>query len=141
MRLRGGGELKIAFASTDEQDEEINQLILNLRSNVLVQYISREELEIYDDLGLLQFASNRNLYNGTLREAFQLMTALQVVTDIIDRVANTTLVLEEKYNQIFALNVEKINYYGLFFPFNLQFFHSDKEGLNSDKRVLTERMM
>ena len=123
-RWRG---LKIAFASTDEQEEEINQLIMNLRSTVLSQDISREELERYDEMGLLQFAPHRNLYNGTLREAYQLMTALQIVTDIIDVFVNSGGDLEEKYYQMFTRNVEKINYYGLFFPFDLQFFHSDRE--------------
>ena len=129
------------FASTNEQEEEINQLIMNLRSNVLSQYMPKEELEIYDEMGLLQFAPNSNLYNGTLREAYQLMTALQIVTDIIDVLVNAGGDVEEKYYRIFARNVEKISYYGLFFPFDLQFFHSDIESSTLDKQILNERMI
>ena len=95
--MKGEGNVKIVFSSTVEQDEEIDQLIRNLRESVLPSYLSEEEWNRYEEMGLLQFVQHGNLYNGTLREAYQLMTALQTVTDLIHIVSTGSSKVEEKY--------------------------------------------
>ena len=77
---------------------------------------------MYDSMGLLQFDINRKLYNGTLKEAFQVMTALQTVTLIIESVNKFDAEEYLKYTDKFNFNVDLLNYYGLFFPFNFQYF-------------------
>lgn len=125
--MKGEGNVKIVFSSTVEQDEEIDQLIKNLRESVLPSYVSGEEWNQYEKMGLLQFAQHGNLYNGTLREAYQLMTALQTVTDLIHIVSTGNFKVEENYFEIFQKNSNKLNYFGLFFPFDLHFFLQDKK--------------
>ena len=113
--------MKIVLGSTKEQDKTIDQLLIKLRYSILPLYVSEEELSAYDSMGLLQFNSQRNLYNGTLKEAFQVMTALQTVISIIEKVDE-----HPKYEEKFNINTGLLNYYGLFFPFN---FHSFKSNI------------
>lgn len=124
--LLGGGIVKIVFGSTEEQETTIDQLLVYLRYSILPSYMTEEELASYDSMGLLQFDNQRNLYNGTLKEAFQVMTALQTVISIIENEkkfeADAYITYEDKFNY----NAELLNYFGLFFPFHLHYFKSTK---------------
>ena len=112
--------MKIVLGSTKEQDKTIDQLLIKLRYSILPLYVSEEELSAYDSMGLLQFNSQRNLYTGTLKEAFQVMAALQTVISIIEKVDE-----HPKYEEKFNINTGLLNYYGLFFPFTLHSFKSN----------------
>jgi len=118
--------MKIVLGSTKEQDKTIDQLLIKLRYSILPLYVSEEELSAYDSMGLLQFNSQRNLYNGTLKEAFQVMTALQTVISIIENEKKFDAEEYIKYEDKFNYNTELLNNYGLFFPFNLHYFKSTK---------------
>lgn len=137
--VKVGGILKIVFGSTKEQEEAIDQLLVYLRHSILPLYAAKEELTMYDSMGLLQFDSQRKLYNGTLKEAFQVMTALQTLTFIIENGKKYDAEEYLKYNDKFNFNVDLLNYYGLFFPFKFQ--HFKKTGSqplhNNDKTHLS----
>ncbi|WP_042349921.1 DUF5365 family protein [Bacillus massiliigorillae] len=114
--------MKIVFSSTDEQEQEIETILFNLRSTILPSYILSQDLDKYNEMGLLQFSNYSNKYNGTLREAYQLMTALQTVATIIDYVSKS--VECQQYEDLFNRNAQIINNFGLFFPFTLQCFRN-----------------
>ncbi len=129
LHFKVGGILKIVFGSTIEQDKAIVQLLVNLRYSILPLYVSEEELSAYDSMGLLQFNKQRNLYNGTLKEAFQVMTALQTVISIMENEKKFEAEEYSNYEDRFKVNSELLNYFGLFFPFNLHSFKSTKSQL------------
>lgn len=118
--------MKIVLGSTKEQETTIDQLIVYLRYSILPLYTTEEELASYDSMGLLQFDNQRNLYNGTLKEAFQVITALQTVISFIENKksfdADAYITYEDKFNH----NAELLNYFGLFFPFHPHYFKSTK---------------
>ena len=116
--------MKIVLGSTKEQEARIDQLLVYLRYSILPLYVTEEELASYDSMGLLQFDNQRNLYNGTLKEAFQVMTALQTVISIIENEKKFEADAYETYEHLFNFNAELLNYFGLFFPFHLQYFKS-----------------
>ena len=116
--------MKIVLGSTKEQEARIDQLLVYLRYSILPLYVTEEELASYDSMGLLQFDNKRNLYNGTLKEAFQVMTALQTVISIIENEKKFEADAYETYEHLFNFNAELLNYFGLFFPFHLQYFKS-----------------
>ena len=117
--------MKIVYGSTTEQEKTIDQLLVNLRYSILPLYVSEEKLSAYDSMGLLQFNSQRNLYNGTLKEAFQVMTALHTVISIIENKKEFKYEEYLKYEKKFNCNMDLLNYYGLFFPFTLHSFKSN----------------
>ena len=131
--------MKIVYGSTKEQDETIEQLLSYLRNSILPLYGAEEELAMYDGMGLLQFDSERKLYNGTLKEAFQVMSALQTVTLIIENEDKFDAEEYLKYNDKFNVNVDLLNYFGLFFPFNFQYFKNtgSQPQRNNDKTQLS----
>lgn len=116
--------MKIVLGSTKEQEARIDQLLVYLRYSILPLYVTEEELASYDSMGLLQFDNKRNLYNGTLKEAFQVMTALQTVISIIENEKKFEADAYETYEHLFNFNAELLNYFGLFFPFHLHYFKS-----------------
>lgn len=116
--------MKIVLGSTKEQEARIDQLLVYLRYSILPLYVTEEELASYDSMGLLQFDNQRNLYNGTLKEAFQVMTALQTVISIIENEKKFEADAYETYEHLFNFNAELLNYFGLFFPFHLHYFKS-----------------
>lgn len=115
-----GVKLKIVFSSTEEQNREIETALFHLRSTILPSYITSQDLDKYDEMGLLQFSIYENKYNGTLKEAYQLMTALQVIATIIEHVSQS--LDYSQYEELFKRNAQIINNFGLFFPFTLQCF-------------------
>lgn len=117
--------VKIVFSSTVEQDEEIDKLLEHLRTVILPKYMTEEELRKYEDMKLLQFSGD--LYNGTLGEAFQLMTALQTIITIIQAADKNDKQLPDTYQTIFYKNVQQLHAFGLFFPFKLSYFMKQQE--------------
>ena len=136
--------MKIVYGSTTEQEKTIDQLLVNLRYSILPLYVSEEKLSEYDSMGLLQFNSQRNLYNGTLKEAFQVMTALHTVISIIENKKEFKYEEYLKYEKKFNCNMDLLNYYGLFFPFNFHYFTSAKSQIlhnNYNTQITGEFLM
>ena len=126
--------MRIAFSATEEQENEIELLLADLRNELLPLYFSNDELEPYDNMHLLQFDSKRNLYNGTLTEAAAIMVALGVINHLLKDMYSGQLSGSEKEKRIFEQNVAIINYYGFFFPFTWdQLFNHSFEKVNSEE--------
>ena len=125
--------MKIVLSSTKEQEEAIECLLLELRFSILPLYVSDQELYTYNSMGLLQFNSQRNLYNGTLKEAFHVMAALQTVISIIEDKNTYAIDKQNEYEELFNTNVALLNYYGLFFPFTFRNFKKYFIGVSSNR--------
>lgn len=117
--------MKIVFASTQEQEEEIVSLIFKLHSAILPTYISEQELKTYKEMGLLKFTKHGNLYNGTLKQAYHVMVALQTIIYVIEHVNECDETEYNKMEQLFDKNTSVLHYYGLFFPISLDSFKRD----------------
>ncbi|MFS0783253.1 DUF5365 family protein [Bacillus sp. 1P06AnD] len=119
--------MKIAFASTVEQREEIECLLDTLRTFILPRFFTAEELSSYTDMGLLQFSEHTNLYNDTLKEAYQLMTSLHIISQVINQVNVSSKEELHKLNALFERNASIVNEFGLFFPFKIEQFYSKED--------------
>lgn len=122
----------MVFAATDEQEQQIKELLFHLRTNILPDYVSSQELNQYDDMGLLEFSSHDCKYHGTLKEAYQVMTALKMLISIIEYVNKSKDV--SQYEELFIRNVTILNDYSLFFPFTIQCF-KEKQKTSSKRQT------
>lgn len=129
--------MKIAYASMAEQQEEIEDLLDALRCDILPMYLTVEELDAYVEMGLLQFNDHNTQYNGTLREAYQLMTALHTLITIIGLVNRCTEQELGQYRNLYDRNVHIINQFGLFFPIVMDRFRMQEDEHESEMLFLS----
>jgi hypothetical protein len=114
---KGGLQVKIVFASTPSQQEEINGLVRYIYENVFPLYFTDEEIDEYERLKVLQ-TSDRNFEDySTLKDAFYVMTSLQTLISILESAS-----LDESYSTLFKKNAANLQEFGLFFPFEFEQF-------------------
>ncbi|MEH7072496.1 YhcU family protein [Neobacillus drentensis] len=109
--------MKIVFASTPSQEEEINGLVRYIYSNIFPVYFTDEEICEFENLKVLHASEDFN----TLKDAFQVMTSIQTLISILEAAE-----LDIQYSLLFDKNVETLNEFGLFFPFNYEHFEQAK---------------
>ncbi|MEH7546813.1 hypothetical protein FB550_12562 [Neobacillus bataviensis] len=109
--------MKIVFASTPSQEEEINELVRYVYSNIFPLYFSDEEISQFEELKVLDTSLDFN----TLKDAFQVMTSIQTVISILE-----SSPLDEQYEMVFNKNVATLKEFGLFFPFDFEQFMEGK---------------
>ncbi|MBP2242205.1 hypothetical protein J2Z40_002778 [Cytobacillus eiseniae] len=109
--------MKIVFASTPEQEEEIKVLIEKIYSTIFPNYFPDEEIKGFVELDVLHTTSRHFEDFGTLKEASQVIVSLQTIIAILDS-SN----LNEKYEQTFNKNVDILQQFGLSFPFQFENF-------------------
>ena len=109
--------MKIVFASTPSQEEEINELVRYVYSNIFPLYFSDEEISQFEELKVLDTSLDFN----TLKDAFQVMTSIQTVISILE-----SSPLDEQYEMVFNKNVAILKEFGLFFPFDFEQFMEGK---------------
>ncbi|KOP81564.1 YhcU family protein [Cytobacillus solani] len=111
--------MKIVFASTPEQEEEIRKLVQRMYSTIFPNYFPDEDIKEFEQLDVLHTSTRHFEYFGTLKEAYQVIVSLQIITAILE-----TEKLEERYEKIFEKNVNILQDFGLSFPFTFSnFFH------------------
>ncbi|MFC0417485.1 YhcU family protein [Cytobacillus solani] len=111
--------MKIVFASTPEQEEEIRKLVQRMYSTIFPNYFPDEDIKEFEQLDVLYTSTRHFEYFGTLKEAYQVIVSLQIITAILE-----TEKLEERYEKIFEKNVNILQDFGLSFPFTFSnFFH------------------
>jgi hypothetical protein len=113
-----GLQLKIVFASTPSQEEEICELVRYIYSKVFPLYYSDEEINEFKQLRVLHFTEDFN----TLKDAFQVMASLQTLISILE-----SPTLFDYYAALFNKNVLLLEEYGLSFPFEFQQFIDAKD--------------
>ena len=109
--------MKIVFASTPGQEEEISDLVQYMYSHVFPNFFTDQEIKEYERLQVLRVESEHLADFSTLKDAFQVMVSLQTIISILE-----SAILKEEYSPLFEKNAAILQSYGLFFPFDLQHF-------------------
>jgi Family of unknown function (DUF5365) len=119
---KGGLQVKIVFASTPGQEEEICGLVRYIYSTVFPLYFTDKEIREFEQLKVLHTPDDFN----TLKDAFQVMASMQTIISILE---STTL--DDQYEALFNKNVMNLQDFGLFFPFEYEQFVDAKNMKNS----------
>ncbi|WP_312472316.1 YhcU family protein [Neobacillus sp.] len=105
--------MKIVFASTPSQEEEINGLVRYIYSNIFPLFFNDEEICQLEELKVLHTSEDIT----TLKDAFQVMTSIQTLISILE-----SSPLDEQYAAVFNKNVATLKGFGLSFPFHFEHF-------------------
>lgn len=108
--------MKIVFASTPGQEQEINELIHYFYSKVLPKYFTDKEIEGFYRKGVLHTKETADSF-GTLRDAFYVMASLQTLIFILEAPH-----LGDHYHALFLKNADTLREYGMYFPFDFETF-------------------
>jgi hypothetical protein len=114
--------VKIVFSSTSEQEQEIGNLVSFFYRSIFPKYFTEQEILHFEQLGILRTPANSITYFGTIRDAFQVMTCLQVIMFILEKKEGNNSPLERKFKILFETNARLLNDYGVFFPLNFDQF-------------------
>ena len=109
--------MKIVFASTPSQEEEIDELIRYFYTNVFPTYFSEQEIKEFERLKVLHASARHFEHFGTLREAFRVMACLQTLIFILE-----ASVYDDFHAALFSKNAAVLKDYGLYFPFEYDQF-------------------
>ncbi|PLT33687.1 DUF5365 family protein [Bacillus sp. V5-8f] len=128
--------MKIVFSSTSEQEQEIGNLVSIFYGSIFPRYFTNEEILQFEQIGVLQTPANNIPYFGTLKDAYQVMTCLQVIISILEKKENSNQPLEQKFEDLFENNIRILNDYGIFFPLNFEHFTSIKKEKSENSYLL-----
>jgi hypothetical protein len=115
--------VKVVYAATPEQESHIEELIDYIYCEILPLYFSDEEIMELEELKVL--THNEDYYNGTLKEAFQLISSLQALIAVVETVKNESVL--KSHREIFEKNVSTLDEFGYSFPFTIDQFTFTKE--------------
>lgn len=125
--VKGGFFVKIVYSSTSEQEQEIGKLVSYFYSSIFPKYFHFDEILHFQEIGVLQVEKNCFTYCGTLKEAYQVMTCLQVIQFILEKKEKQSpFPLDKQSAALFMRNISLLNDTGIFFPFFLDNFTSLK---------------
>ncbi|MBT2603202.1 DUF5365 family protein [Peribacillus frigoritolerans] len=125
--------MKTVFSSTEEQEQEIASLVSRFYESVFPKYFTESEILHFREIGVLEPNQSSVPYLATLRDAFQVMTCLQVLMSILDKQKR---VLEPKSEELFQHNITLLNECGIFFPFYYDHFSSINHEANNDMQMM-----
>ncbi|MFY0801127.1 DUF5365 family protein [Peribacillus frigoritolerans] len=125
--------MKTVFSSTEEQEQEIASLVSRFYESVFPKYFTESEILHFREIGVLEPNRSSVTYLATLRDAFQVMTCLQVLMSILDK---QTRVMEPKSEEMFQHNITLLNECGIFFPFYYDHFSSINHEANNDMQMM-----
>ncbi|MBW7650921.1 DUF5365 family protein [Anoxybacillus sp. ST4] len=115
--------MKTVYVATEGQKQYICSLIEHFYTCMFPKYFTDNEIETFQSLGILQFEPST--YDGTLKEAFAIISALQSLQVIIDYVSFHHL--SDHYEHLFQRNVEQLEQHGISFPLTLGHFLHKKD--------------
>ncbi|MCM3167900.1 MULTISPECIES: DUF5365 family protein [Peribacillus] len=125
--------MKTVFSSTEEQEQEIASLVSRFYESVFPKYFTESEILHFREIGVLEPNQSSVTYLATLRDAFQVMTCLQVLMSILDKQKR---VMEPKSEEMFQHNITLLNECGIFFPFYYDHFSSINHEANNDMQMM-----
>jgi hypothetical protein len=125
--------VKTVFSSTEEQEQEIASLVSRFYESVFPKYFTESEILHFREIGVLEPNRSSVTYLATLRDAFQVMTCLQVLMSILDKQKR---VMEPKSEELFQHNITLLNECGIFFPFYYDHFSSINHEANNDMQMM-----
>ena len=115
--------MKTVFSSTEEQEQEIASLVSRFYESVFPKYFTESEILHFREIGVLKPNQGSVTYLATLRDAFQVMTCLQILMSILDKQKREdSIVMESKSEELFQHNITLLNECGIFFPFYYDHF-------------------
>ncbi|WP_080847668.1 YhcU family protein [Cytobacillus gottheilii] len=114
--------MKVVYASTPEQEQRIARLIQKIYAETFPKYFTDEEIKEFEKLNVLHTSTRHFEYFGTLREAYQVICALETIYSILE-MAN----IDPKYEEMFIRNVEILERFELSFPFHFSQFSHEKD--------------
>lgn len=112
--------VKVVIASTPEQEAHIEELVNHFYTDIFPMYFSDEEILKFKQFEIMSLTAVRKKYNGTLKEAFQLISSLQALIAVLEAIQIRSI--DEHDKLIFDKNVKILEQYGLSFPFHLEHF-------------------
>ncbi|MGE8020465.1 DUF5365 family protein [Peribacillus frigoritolerans] len=125
--------MKTVFSSTEEQEQEIASLVTRFYESVFPKYFTESEILHFREIGVLEPNQSSVTYLATLRDAFQVMTCLQVLMSILDKQKR---VMEPKSEELFHHNITLLNECGIFFPFYYDHFSSINLEANNEMQMM-----
>ncbi|MFJ5751827.1 DUF5365 family protein [Peribacillus frigoritolerans] len=125
--------MKTVFSSTEEQEQEIASLVSRFYESVFPKYFTESEILHFREIGVLEPNQSSVTYLATLRDAFQVMTCLQVLMSILDKQKR---VMEPKSEELFHHNITLLNECGIFFPFYYDHFSSINLEANNEMQMM-----
>lgn len=129
--------MKVVSPSTEEQEQEIASLVRYFYESVFPNYFTEEEILHFEEIGVLMPNKSTFTYFGTLRDAYQVMTCLQVLLTIIDKTEKeNSMVTERKSEELFTRNITRLNECGIFFPFDYQHFLQMNENASKEWQMV-----
>jgi hypothetical protein len=138
-KYEGESYMKVVLASTPEQEHHIEELIHYIYSDIFPRYFSDEIITKFEDWNILHPMEYQVNYNGTLKEAFQVISSLQTLIAVLETVQHGPV--QENYRNIFEKNVKILNKYGFSFPFTLDQFVRTKKHIFSQYAKPTNRLL
>jgi hypothetical protein len=120
---RGEGELRTVYAATQGQKDYIHSLIEQFYTNIFPNYFTDQEIFNLENLGVLSF--NPDMYNGTLKEAFSIISSLQSLMAIIELLPSEKIPM--RYQTLFQRNVALLEKHGISFPLTIDHFKQKKD--------------
>ncbi|MDF2000982.1 hypothetical protein FC682_10440 [Peribacillus simplex] len=127
--------MKTVFSSTEEQEQEITSLVSRFYESVFPKYFTESEILHFREIGVLKPNQSSVTYLATLRDAFQVMTCLQVLMSILDKQKREDF-MESESEELFQHNINLLNEYGIFFPFYYDHFSSINHEANNEMRMM-----
>lgn len=112
-------DVRIVNAATDGQESVIQELSSELFQNVFPLYFPELEIQRFKKRGVLSLQNQ--LYQGTLKEAFQIMACLQTVHSMLSK---QDRVYDAKEWALFNKNCALLNDCGMNFPFTYDDFQT-----------------
>ncbi|WP_440970669.1 DUF5365 family protein [Peribacillus frigoritolerans] len=125
--------MKTVFSSTEEQEQEIASLVSRFYESVFPKYFTESEILHFREIGVLEPNQSSVTYLATLRDAFQVMTCLQVLMSILDKQKR---VMDPKSEELFQHNITLLNECGIFFPFYYDHFSSINLEANNEIQMM-----
>lgn len=112
--------MKVVVASTEEQERHIDELVEEIYTEVFPKFFPDKEIMSLKCQNVLQPQADDQMYNGTLKDAFHIISSLQAVISVLNHIDSCKH--EEKYQEVFERNSSNLNEYGYFFPFSFSQF-------------------
>jgi hypothetical protein len=129
--------VKMVFPSMEEQEQEIAILVERFYQSVFPKYFTKSEMLHFQEIGVLQPNKSTHTYFGTLRDAYQVMTCLQVLLSILDKKEKeNSFVIDSRFEEMFQHNITLLNECGIFFPFYYDHFSRLKHETSKDMQMM-----
>jgi hypothetical protein len=119
-RKRWYETLRVVYAATKEQEEYISSLVHYFYSDIFPRYFDDDEIMEFERLEVLSLQGESSTYNGTMKEAFQIISSLQSLITIIECVESNGVC--DEYRNLFERNIHLLRQYDIMFPFTIEQF-------------------